>query len=1193
MTADHEHRGEDDTATPNADAELVLRSRSGDDEAFGELWRRHYRSGIVAARAISSSVEPDDLVQEAYTRILQAVQRGGGPTGAFRSYLFSTIRNVAASWGRAPVHTPTDALAELVDPDSTAEATDDALDRSLTHTAFRSLPTRWQEVLWYTEIEQMKPGEIAPLLGMKAAAVSQLAFRAREGLREAWIQAHLASAAEGSEHAWVIGKLGAYTRGNLGARDRERLKDHLVECARCTIVASEAHDVGGRLALVLLPLVLGATGAGSYLAALQRGDEVLVALAAIPSSVYEGAVVAGGSAVAGASGAVAGDAGAAGAGAGGAEIGAAATGASGAGAAPGHAAATGTAWTTIAGLVGAGAAALAVAGVVIAGTLSGSFNGGAGGAASAFGDSSQDAEISASDELLAEEDEADLLPPLDDQATPTPTGSPGPSASPGPDSSPSPSSSPEAQPTPLPDEVPDPSPTPGPESPAPLPPAPEPSTEPESPAPEEPAPETPAPETPNPETPAPEEPAPDPEPPVDPTPEPGPIAEPIGIGSASVVDPAARTVQLAISGEPGEAVGVSALVPAPGSESLLLLEAANASPPLAETTFGDDGVAEAAFSLSADQVRADAIIEVGYLEADGNSATASLSGLGIHDELLDALDPGPLPEPTPSPEPTADPTPEPTSTPSTTPTPPSPSAEPTPTPTSTTPPPPSPTTTPPNPSTAPVTIIESSGTADKAAGTVAFTVRGEAGRNVQALVGDSSASDASTLGDDGRASLTVPFTAAQLEDDPQITVRYVGDNGQGVRTRLSNLIDLDAIRIDDPFTLRVLELDDTTKRVTLAATGEAGMTANVALTTAGGEAAEPVAEVRFDARTGRAEFEFIPTMADLEATGSGLHIAYVASHATGDAGFATLSSLDLPAALLDEDIEIGDAAEVAGSDLVDVSVTGEPGTTAEVLLGSQPLAPLVFDDQGVGAVQLDPRWTDMTPQMPLVIEYAAPPAVYGHGASRTLAELRADLLLVRDQLRLVPEATELSATPDRLLSATVHVTGQPGAEARLLLDGAPVGGPFTFADDGSSTVEIIRSPEQATQDAQLTPEYTQTSFDPPVDPVSLTELGVPLILPAEPPTLSNASWHAVTPDSSEGYLSFTLAASGLVDVLIDGESIGPAQLDTPALDTGVYRSARPDRIEARYLHDFGFGQLIGPLSPPAPIADAEIPDDPL
>ena len=83
-----------------ADADLVLRTRSGDSDAFGELWRRHYRSGITVARSVTSTLDPADLVQEAYTRIYQSIVKGGGPTGSFRAYLFTSIRNTAADWSR-------------------------------------------------------------------------------------------------------------------------------------------------------------------------------------------------------------------------------------------------------------------------------------------------------------------------------------------------------------------------------------------------------------------------------------------------------------------------------------------------------------------------------------------------------------------------------------------------------------------------------------------------------------------------------------------------------------------------------------------------------------------------------------------------------------------------------------------------------------------------------------------------------------------------------------------------------------------------------------------------------------------------------------------------------------------------------------------------------------------------------------
>ncbi|MEZ5188806.1 MAG: sigma-70 family RNA polymerase sigma factor [Microbacterium sp.] len=326
-----------------ADADLVLRTRSGDRAAFGELWRRHYRSGIVVANSITTQFDADDLVQEAYARIFQAIARGGGPTGSFRAYLFTSIRHTAAGWGRRQRETPIDEVDTLADPDAEAHATDDALDRSLTAQAYRALPTRWQEVLWYTEIEQMKPAEVAPLLGMKAAAVAQLAFRAREGLREAWIQAHLRSAPEGSECRFTIERLGAYARGNLGRRDTGKVDTHLAECARCAIVAAEAKEVSHRLALVLLPLTIGAGGATAYLATVQGGAAPIVALAAGASGTVPGAVSmagagsSGGATVLGAVGGSGGAAGGAVSGAGGGAAGGAGGGSAGAGSAGGGA----------------------------------------------------------------------------------------------------------------------------------------------------------------------------------------------------------------------------------------------------------------------------------------------------------------------------------------------------------------------------------------------------------------------------------------------------------------------------------------------------------------------------------------------------------------------------------------------------------------------------------------------------------------------------------------------------------------------------------------------------------------------------------------------------------------------------------------------------------------------------------------
>ena len=291
--------------TDLSDGALIERTRRGDRAAYGELWQRHSASARTVARSYSS-LDPDDLVAESFTRIYDAILAGRGPTAAFRPYLFTTVRNTAASWGRARRETNLETLESFEDPATTESATLDALDRSTTAQAFRSLPTRWQEVLWYSEVEGMQPQQIAPLIGMSANATAALAYRAREGLRQAWIQAHLRNADE-PECRWTIDRLGGYTRGKLRGRDTSRLEAHLDDCARCTIVAAEAREVGSRLALVLLPLAAGIGGATAYSAWLSQGApavHVALGAAGLPS------VLAGSGAAAGAGVRAAGAAGA-------------------------------------------------------------------------------------------------------------------------------------------------------------------------------------------------------------------------------------------------------------------------------------------------------------------------------------------------------------------------------------------------------------------------------------------------------------------------------------------------------------------------------------------------------------------------------------------------------------------------------------------------------------------------------------------------------------------------------------------------------------------------------------------------------------------------------------------------------------------------------------------------------------------
>lgn len=232
-----------------SDAELIAMVRSGDSEAYGVLWARHSSAGIRMARSLTSRVDPEDVAAEAFLRTFEAIVRGGGPEVAFRPYLLAVVRNTATKWGKGAARTVGFGELELEDPRFDAEGIEASFDGAAVVQGFTSLSGRWQEVLWYSEVEQLTPVEVGVLMGgMKPAAVSALAYRAREGLRLAWIRAHLSALSSERACLWAIERIPGLQRGSLNTRESDRLELHLRDCASCDLVLEEAKQSTRRLA---------------------------------------------------------------------------------------------------------------------------------------------------------------------------------------------------------------------------------------------------------------------------------------------------------------------------------------------------------------------------------------------------------------------------------------------------------------------------------------------------------------------------------------------------------------------------------------------------------------------------------------------------------------------------------------------------------------------------------------------------------------------------------------------------------------------------------------------------------------------------------------------------------------------------------------------------------------------------------
>ncbi|MFI9007823.1 sigma-70 family RNA polymerase sigma factor [Actinosynnema sp. NPDC053489] len=271
LTADTGPSGGSRSARPPSDAELIDAVRGGRIHAYGQLFERHVRAARNFARQLAwSDAEAEDLVSDAFARVLDTLRAGGGPDSAFRAYLLTAVRHTAYDKTRRDKKLK---LADDVEAVSGVEKVttvpfhDPAvatLERSLASRAFASLPERWQTVLWQTEIEGQSASELAKLLGLTANGASALAYRAREGLKTAYLQAHLAHNPTSRCRATVL-KLAAWTRGVLTKRETAQVEAHLDECADCRAMAAELADVNGTMRAVVAPLVLGA-GVTGYLA---------------------------------------------------------------------------------------------------------------------------------------------------------------------------------------------------------------------------------------------------------------------------------------------------------------------------------------------------------------------------------------------------------------------------------------------------------------------------------------------------------------------------------------------------------------------------------------------------------------------------------------------------------------------------------------------------------------------------------------------------------------------------------------------------------------------------------------------------------------------------------------------------------------------------------------------------------------
>ena len=258
------HTEEADT---RSDGDLIAATRAGDTAAYGQLYERHVHAAQRLGRILAKdAAEADDLVSETFARLLATLRDGRGPDLAFRAYLLTTLRNTF--YDRTRRDRKVEFTDDMSQHDSGETFEDPAIagqERLYAARAFHRLPERWQVVLWHTEVEGESAADIAPLLGLTPNGVSALAYRARERLRQMYLQEHIGRSQE-DNCRWTADRLGARVRGGLSDRDSVKVDDHLRGCSACSMLLLELTEVNSGMREVLAFLIMGVS-APAYLGA--------------------------------------------------------------------------------------------------------------------------------------------------------------------------------------------------------------------------------------------------------------------------------------------------------------------------------------------------------------------------------------------------------------------------------------------------------------------------------------------------------------------------------------------------------------------------------------------------------------------------------------------------------------------------------------------------------------------------------------------------------------------------------------------------------------------------------------------------------------------------------------------------------------------------------------------------------------
>ncbi len=168
-----------------SDRELVLATRSGDEQAFSALVRRYMRSAYVVAYSVTSRHEDaEDAAQESLLVALQRIDECRDPD-KFGGWLMTIVRNrsrnlLRREGLRETSQVPETASSDEPRPDRVLEVSEL---RGALREALETLPPVQREIVLLHDLEGWKHREIAERLDIPSGTVRSHLHFARKALR--------------------------------------------------------------------------------------------------------------------------------------------------------------------------------------------------------------------------------------------------------------------------------------------------------------------------------------------------------------------------------------------------------------------------------------------------------------------------------------------------------------------------------------------------------------------------------------------------------------------------------------------------------------------------------------------------------------------------------------------------------------------------------------------------------------------------------------------------------------------------------------------------------------------------------------------------------------------------------------------------------------------------------------------------